>query len=52
MHPGSADAPGFRLRPLEGDRAGQWSGRASGNRRAVFRFEDSEAAAVELADCH
>ena len=28
-HPGSADAPGFRLHPLKGDRAGQWSVRAS-----------------------
>ena len=28
---GSADAPGFRLHPLKGDRAGQWSVRVSGN---------------------
>ena len=28
--PGSADAPGFRLHPLKGDRAGQWSVRVSG----------------------
>lgn len=42
----------FRLRPLEADRAGQWSVRVSGDQRAVFRIEDSEAVAVELADYH
>ena len=42
-HPGSADAPGFRLHPLKGDRAGEWSVRVSGNWRVVFRFEDGEA---------
>ena len=52
MRPGSADAPGFRLRPLEGDRAGEWSVRVSGGRWTVFRIEDSEAATVEPADCH
>ena len=51
-HPGSADAPGFRLHPLEGDRAGRWSVRVSGNRRVVFRFEDGEAVDVELIDYH
>ena len=30
-YPVSAAAPGFRLHPLEGDRAGQWSIRVSGN---------------------
>ena len=29
-HPGSADASGFRLHPLNGDRTGQWSVRVSG----------------------
>ncbi len=51
-HPGSADAPGFRLHPLKGDRAGQWSVRASGNWRVVFRFEDGQAADVDLVDYH
>ena len=49
-HPGSADAPGFRLHPLKGDRAGQWSVRVSGNWRVVFRFEDGEAVDVDLID--
>ena len=47
-HPGSADAPGFRLHPLKGDRAGQWSVRVSSNWRVVFGFEDGEA--VDLID--
>ena len=51
-HPGSADAPGFRLHPLKGSRAGQWSARVSGNWRVVFRFEDGEAVGVDLVDYH
>ena len=47
-----ADAPGFRLHPLKGDRAGQWSVRVSGNWRVVFRFEDGEAVDVDLIDYH
>ena len=43
------DAPGFRLHPLKGHRAGQWSVRVSGNWRVVFRFEDGEAVAVAVA---
>jgi proteic killer suppression protein len=50
--PGDADAPGFRLHPLKGDRAGQWSVRVSGNWRVVFRFEDGEAVGVDLVDYH
>ena len=51
-HPGSAAAPGLRLHPLKGDRAGQWSVRVSGNWRVVFRFEDGEAVDVDLLDYH
>ena len=51
-HPRSADAPGFRLHPLKGDRAGQWSVRVSGNWRVVFRFEEGEAVDVDLVDYH
>lgn len=50
--PGSADAPGFRLHPLKGKRAGQRSVRVSGNWRVVFRFEDGEAVDVDLVDYH
>ena len=51
-YPRDADAPGFRLHPLKGDRAGQWSVRVSGNWRVVFRFEDGEAVDVDLIDYH
>ena len=51
-HPGSADAPGFRLHPLKGNRAGQWSVNVSGNWRVVFRFENGEAVGVDLIDYH
>ena len=51
-HPGAADAPGFRLHPLKGDRAGQWSVRVSGNWRVVFRFKEGEAVDVDLIDYH
>ncbi|MDE0255593.1 MAG: type II toxin-antitoxin system RelE/ParE family toxin [Rhodospirillaceae bacterium] len=51
-HPGSADAPGFRLHPLKGDRQGAWSVRVSGNWRVVFRFERGEAVDVDLVDYH
>ena len=51
-HPGSADAPGFRLHPLKGKRTGQWSVRVSGNWRVVFRFGDGEAVGVDPVDYH
>ena len=51
-HPGSADAPGFRLHPLKGNRLGQWSVRVMGNWRVVFRFEDGEAVDMDLIDHH
>jgi len=51
-HPRSADAPGFRLHPLKGDRTGEWSVRVSGNWRVVFRFENDEAVDVDLVDYH
>ena len=52
VHPGSADAPGFRLHPLKGNRAGTWSVRVTGNWRVVFRFEDGEAVDIDLIDYH
>ncbi len=51
-HPGDADAPGFRLHPLKGDRESEWSVRVSGNWRVVFRFENGEAVDVDLVDYH
>ena len=51
-HPGSAEAPGFRLHPLKGNRKGEWSIRVSGNWRVVFRFEQGEVVDVDLIDYH
>ena len=50
--PGDLDLRGYRLHPLRGDRAGQWSIRVSANRRIVFRFDGAEAVDVELTDYH
>ena len=47
-----ATQPGFRLHRSKGDMAGLWSIRVSGNWRVVFRFEDNEAANVDLVDYH
>ncbi|MCY4509523.1 MAG: type II toxin-antitoxin system RelE/ParE family toxin [Acidobacteria bacterium] len=46
------DNPGYRLHRLEGDLAGLWSIRVTGNWRLVFRFEDGEAVDVDLLDYH
>ena len=50
--PRDMDRPACRLHPLRGDRRGQWSGRASGNWRVVFRFVNGEAVDVDLVDYH
>ena len=44
--------PGYRLHPLKGSRAGQWSISVSGNWRVVFRFEGREVVDVDLVDYH
>ena len=49
---GQLDNPGYRLHRLEGDLAGLWSIRVTGNWRLVFRFEDGEAVDVDLLDYH
>jgi proteic killer suppression protein len=51
--PGDMDGvPGWRLHPLKGNRAGQWSVTVSGNLRIVFRFEGENAVDVDLIDYH
>ena len=50
--PREANAPGFELHPLKGDRSGQWSVKVSANWRVVFRFENNEAIEVDLIDYH
>lgn len=49
---GNMDLPGFRLHPLKGDLAGNWSVTVSGNWRIVFRFEGGHACHVDLIDYH
>ena len=42
----------FHLHPLKGDRKGLWSVTVRANWRIVFRFENGDAAAVDLIDYH
>lgn len=50
--PEDVDLPGFRLYPLRGDMAGLWAVTVRANWRIVFRFEDGNAADVDLIDYH
>ena len=50
--PAALNAPGYRLHPLRGDRAGQWSAWVSGNWRLVFEFDGEDATNVDLIDYH
>lgn len=43
---------GFRLHPLKGDRAGQWSVTVSGNWRIVFEMDGEHVTNVDLVDYH
>ena len=44
--------PGLKLHQLIGDLAGFYAVSVSGNWRVIFRFEDGEAADVDLIDYH
>jgi toxin HigB-1 len=44
--------PGWRLHPLKGDRAGEWSVTVSGNLRVTFGFDGKNAVDVDLLDYH
>ena len=44
--------PGNRLEKLRGDRDGQYSIRINDQWRICFRWEDTDASAVEIADYH
>jgi proteic killer suppression protein len=44
--------PGWRLHPLKGGRAGQWSVTVTGNWRITFRFEGKDTFDVDLVDYH
>ena len=50
--PEDVNLPGFRLDPLKGDRAGYWTVTVSANWRIVFRFDETNAADVDLIDYH
>jgi proteic killer suppression protein len=44
--------PANRLEKLSGNRAGQWSIRINDQWRVCFRWKDSDAYEVEIADYH
>ena len=44
--------PSNQLEKLSGDRAGQWSIRINGQWRVCFRFEGTDAFAIEIVDYH
>lgn len=46
------DLPSLRLHPLTGKLRGFWSVTVRANWRIVFRFEEGEAAGVDLLDYH
>lgn len=50
--PGDMGLPGFGLHPLKGDYENYFAVSVSGNWRIIFRFENEDAADVELIDYH
>lgn len=46
------NAPGWKLHPLKGELAGQWSISVSGNWRLTFSFEGEDAILVDYQDYH
>jgi toxin HigB-1 len=50
--PQALNIPRYRLHPLKGDLKGLWSVTVRANWRIVFRFEETDAADVELIDYH
>jgi toxin HigB-1 len=50
--PQALNLPGDRLHSLKGDLKGMWSVTVRANWRIVFRFEGTDAFAVELIDYH
>ena len=50
--PGDMNLPGWKLHPLKGELAGQWSTWVSGNWRLTFTFEGGHAAVVDYQDYH
>jgi proteic killer suppression protein len=50
--PQDMNLPGLRLHKLSGNRAGTWAVDVSGNWRITFRFDRSDAEAVNYEDYH
>jgi proteic killer suppression protein len=50
--PEDMNAPGWRLHPLTGDLAGNWSVRVNGNWRITFAFDGHDAILVDYQDYH
>lgn len=50
--PGDMDLPGFDGHPLRGDYKNFYAVSVSGNWRIIFRFDNENAADVELLDYH
>jgi proteic killer suppression protein len=44
--------PGLQLHPLKGKRTGTWAVSVSGNWRVTFRFDGTDAVAVDYEDYH
>jgi toxin HigB-1 len=44
--------PGWRLHPLKGDRAGEWSVWVTGNYRLTFRVDGEDVLNLDLEDYH
>ena len=51
-NPSDMDVPGWALRALKGDLAGQWSVWVNGNWRLTFAFEGENAVLVDYRDYH
>jgi len=50
--PRDMNLPGLYLHELKGDRQGTWSVRVSGNWRVTFKFDQTNAIAVNYEDYH
>ena len=50
--PEDADAPGFRLHALKGDRRGWWAVTVRANWHVIFRFDDGDVVDVDYLDYH
>ena len=49
---GMMDVAAWKLHPLKGEFAGQWSVRVNGNWRLTFRFNGEDAEIVDYQDYH